>query len=206
MPYTPGNAKNGAKLFKTRCAQCHTVEEGGANKVGPNLHGLFGRKTGQVEGFKYTEANKKAGITWSEDTLFDYLENPKKFIKGTSMAFAGFKKEKERNDVIAHLKDPFTSTQPLFPRQFFKFLLCVFPNFKNFIHEMIVPVRCFTCGKVVGNKWELYLELLEKDYSDGDALDAMGLKRYCCRRMIMTHVDLIEKLLQYNPQEKALSA
>ncbi|KAJ2181117.1 hypothetical protein EV181_005317 [Coemansia sp. RSA 532] len=164
MPYTPGNAKNGAKLFKTRCAQCHTLEEGGPNKVGPNLHGLFGRKTGQVEGFKYTEANKKAGITWSDDTLFDYLENPKKFIKGTSMAFAGFKKEKE------------------------------------------LPVRCFTCGKVVGNKWELYLELLEKDYSDGDALDAMGLKRYCCRRMIMTHVDLIEKLLQYNPQEKALSA
>ncbi|KAJ2564229.1 iso-1-cytochrome c [Coemansia sp. RSA 1822] len=186
MPYTPGNAKNGAKLFKTRCAQCHTLEEGAANKVGPNLHGLFGRKTGQVEGFKYTEANKKAGVTWSEDTLFDYLENPKKFIKGTSMAFAGFKKEKERNDVIAHLKESL------------------------FIHyttlQMIVPVRCFTCGKVVGNKWELYLELLEKDYSDGDALDAMGLKRYCCRRMIMTHVDLIEKLLQYNPQEKALSA
>ncbi|KAJ2340289.1 DNA-directed RNA polymerase II subunit L [Coemansia erecta] len=70
---------------------------------------------------------------------------------------------------------------------------------------MIVPVRCFTCGKVVGNKWDQYLELLEKDYSDGEALDAMGLKRYCCRRMILTHVDLIEKLLQYNPQDKAIS-
>ncbi|KAJ1962232.1 DNA-directed RNA polymerase II subunit L [Dipsacomyces acuminosporus] len=67
---------------------------------------------------------------------------------------------------------------------------------------MIIPVRCFTCGKVVGNKWEQYLELLQKDYTDGEALDALGLKRYCCRRMVLTHVDLIEKLLQYNPLEK----
>ncbi|KAJ2764492.1 DNA-directed RNA polymerase II subunit L [Coemansia nantahalensis] len=68
---------------------------------------------------------------------------------------------------------------------------------------MIIPVRCFTCGKVVGNKWEKYLELLEKDLADGEALDALGLKRYCCRRMILTHVDLIEKLLQYNPQDRS---
>ncbi|KAJ1747313.1 DNA-directed RNA polymerase II subunit L [Coemansia sp. RSA 989] len=67
---------------------------------------------------------------------------------------------------------------------------------------MIVPVRCFTCGKVVGNKWEPFLNYLEKEYTDGEALDALGLKRYCCRRMILTHVDLIEKLLQYNPQDK----
>ncbi|KAJ2081724.1 iso-1-cytochrome c [Coemansia sp. RSA 988] len=105
MPYSEGNAKNGAKLFKTRCAQCHTVEEGGANKVGPNLHGIFGRASGQVKGFSYTDANVNAGIVWSDDTLFDYLENPKKYIPGTKMAFAGFKKPKERNDVIAFLKE-----------------------------------------------------------------------------------------------------
>jgi DNA-directed RNA polymerases I, II, and III subunit RPABC5 len=63
---------------------------------------------------------------------------------------------------------------------------------------MIIPVRCFTCGKVIGNKWEGYLELLQTDYSEGDALDALTLKRYCCRRMILTHVDLIEKLLLYS--------
>ncbi|KAJ8974127.1 hypothetical protein NQ317_007816 [Molorchus minor] len=67
---------------------------------------------------------------------------------------------------------------------------------------MIIPVRCFTCGKVIGNKWEAYLGLLQAEYTEGDALDALGLKRYCCRRMLLGHVDLIEKLLNYAPLEK----
>ncbi|KYO37613.1 DNA-directed RNA polymerases I, II, and III subunit RPABC5 [Alligator mississippiensis] len=70
------------------------------------------------------------------------------------------------------------------------------------INRMIIPVRCFTCGKVVGNKWEAYLGLLQAEYTEGDALDALGLKRYCCRRMLLSHVDLIEKLLNYAPLEK----
>ncbi len=73
MGFKEGNNDKGATLFKTRCAQCHTLEKGGGNKVGPNLHGLFGRQTGQVEGFSYTDANKKKAVIWGEDTLFEYL-------------------------------------------------------------------------------------------------------------------------------------
>ena len=66
---------------------------------------------------------------------------------------------------------------------------------------MIIPVRCFTCGKVIGNKWQRYLQLLSEKKEPLEIFKELGLNRYCCRRMIITHVDLIEKLLKYNSKQ-----
>ena len=67
---------------------------------------------------------------------------------------------------------------------------------------MIIPVRCFTCGKVTGNKWESYQQLLKDGKTAGEALDILGLKRYCCRRILLTHVELIDQVMEYAPTPK----
>ncbi len=93
----------GANVFK-RCAVCHMVGEDAQPRVGPVLNGLIGRKAGSYEGFKYTEANKNSGLVWDEATLANYLKNPRAAIPGTSMTFAGIRKDEEIADLIAYLK------------------------------------------------------------------------------------------------------
>ncbi|MBL4741151.1 MAG: cytochrome c family protein [Sneathiella sp.] len=97
-----GDIKKGAKVFK-KCKACHTVDQGGKNKIGPNLFGIVGRSAATVEGFKYSKAMKASGLTWDEASLDSFLTKPKKFVKGTKMSFAGVRKEKQRTDLIAYL-------------------------------------------------------------------------------------------------------
>jgi cytochrome c len=86
-----------------KCLACHAIGEGAKNKVGPELNGLDGRKSGTVEGYSYSAANKDSGITWNEATFKEYIKDPKAKIPGTKMAFAGIKKETEVNDLWAFL-------------------------------------------------------------------------------------------------------
>lgn len=86
-----------------KCLACHAIGEGAKNKVGPELNGLDGRKSGTVEGYSYSAANKDSGLTWDEATFKEYIKDPKAKIPGTKMAFAGIKKETEVNDLWAFL-------------------------------------------------------------------------------------------------------
>lgn len=93
----------GEKSFN-KCRACHQVGETAKNTVGPVLNGLFGRKSGTIEGYNYSDANKNSGITWDEAVFAEYIKDPKAKIPGTKMAFAGIKNEQEIKDLTAFLK------------------------------------------------------------------------------------------------------
>ncbi|OYU48702.1 MAG: cytochrome c family protein [Rhizobiales bacterium PAR1] len=97
------DAEAGKTVFN-QCRACHQVGEGAKNLVGPHLNGLIGRKSGTVEGYAYSEANKGSGKTWDEATFKDYIKDPKAAIPGTKMAYVGLKDEKKVDDLIAYLK------------------------------------------------------------------------------------------------------
>ena len=102
-PWNEADLDNGRRAF-ARCRSCHTITEGGPNMTGPNLYGVFGRRAGVHPGFNYSPAMKAAGFTWDGARLNDWLQNPRTFLVGNKMSFAGMPDATDRRDVIAFLK------------------------------------------------------------------------------------------------------
>jgi len=101
-----GDPAAGEKVFK-KCAGCHAVGEGATNKVGPVLNGIFGEKAGTVEGYSFSQAMVDAGaggLTWTPETLTEFLKKPRDFVKGTKMSFPGLPKDEDVANVIAYLQ------------------------------------------------------------------------------------------------------
>ncbi len=96
------DAAAGEKVFVV-CKACHQVGDSAKNVVGPVLNGLFGRKAGSVDGYSYSDSNKKSGITWDDATFSEYIKDPKAKVPGTKMAFAGVKDEQKIKDLTAYL-------------------------------------------------------------------------------------------------------
>ena len=103
LPSQAQDAAAGEKVF-AQCRACHQIGETAKNAVGPVLNGLFGRKSGTIEGYSYSPANKNSGITWDDATFREYIQDPRAKIKGTKMVFAGIKSENEITNLWAYLK------------------------------------------------------------------------------------------------------
>jgi cytochrome c len=97
------DAAAGEKAF-AKCRACHQIGETAKNLIGPKLNGLFGRKAGSVEGFSYSDANKKSGVVWEEAAFANYIKDPKAAMPGNKMAFVGIKNDREIADLTAFLK------------------------------------------------------------------------------------------------------
>lgn len=101
-PYNEANYEAGRRAF-AQCRSCHTIDEGAGNRVGPNLHGVFGREIGSVAGFTYSQPVQDANFVWTAEQLDHWLQNPQSFLPGNRMAFAGVRDATARRDLIAYL-------------------------------------------------------------------------------------------------------
>ena len=99
-----GDVVMGKRQF-AQCSACHTIEKGGANKVGPNLHGIVGRKAASIADFQYSDAMRKSDVVWDEKSIDAFIKQPSAFIPGTAMAFLGVAKDEARAAIIAYLKE-----------------------------------------------------------------------------------------------------
>jgi cytochrome c len=99
-----GDAAVGKRVY-IFCQSCHSINEGGSNKVGPNLYGVFGQQAAQAKGFVYSDALSSANITWTADVLDQWLTRPAVLVPGTTMVFAGINKPQQRADLIAYLQE-----------------------------------------------------------------------------------------------------
>ena len=106
------SAADGAKVFK-KCAACHSINQGGANKIGPALWGVLGRQVGSVADYKYSKAMAAYEKNWSFEEMDGFLLKPKEWIKGTKMSFAGLKNDKERAAVILYLNENTENPLPI---------------------------------------------------------------------------------------------
>ena len=106
------SAADGAKVFK-KCTACHSITKGGANKIGPALWGVLGRKAGSISNYKYSKAMAAHGKSWSFEEMNGFLIKPKDWIKGTKMSFAGLKNAKDRAAVILYMNENSDSPLPL---------------------------------------------------------------------------------------------
>ena len=107
-----GDAVSGEKVFK-KCAACHSINKGGKNKIGPVLYNVVGRKVGDISDYKYSKALAAYGKEWTFEELNGFLIKPAKWIKGTKMAYAGLRKEKDRASVIKYLNKNSDNPLPL---------------------------------------------------------------------------------------------
>jgi len=98
-----GNAENGKRVFN-RCKACHNLTDANRTRLGPNLDNLFGRKAGSATNYKYSRALAEADFEWTEDRLDEWFMKPSSFLPGNKMTFAGLRKEKDRKDLIAYLR------------------------------------------------------------------------------------------------------
>ena len=106
------NAANGAKIFK-KCAACHSIIQGGGNKIGPALWGVLGRQAGSISDYKYSKAMAAHGKVWSFEEMDGFLIKPKDWIKGTKMSFTGLKNVKDRAAVILYMNENTDNPIPL---------------------------------------------------------------------------------------------